>query len=231
MSCRKRKTHVAFKNFSNFLHYNSRTAYETCSSRKRKTHVTFKIFRSSLQYNSRTTHNTCSYRKQKTHVTFKNSAILFITTPELHEIHVHAGNGKLTLLSRILAIHYNSRTIYNTCSCRKQKKQTNNQTNKTKQKKNNNNKKLTLLSRISMILFITTPEFHIIQSCPCSKRNTFKNFSNSLIITTPEEPMIHVHAGNGKLTLLSTISAILFVTTPELHIIHVHEGNRKLTLL
>ena len=51
-SCRKRKTHVTFKNFST-LHYNSRTIHNACSCRKRKTHVTFKNFSSSLQYNCR----------------------------------------------------------------------------------------------------------------------------------------------------------------------------------
>ena len=69
-------------------------------------------------------------------------------------------------------------------------------------------------------------------TCSCREQKTYVTFKiQQFSYYNTRTTHNTFHSGNGKLTLLSTISAILFVTTPKLHIIHVHAGNRKLTLL
>ena len=168
---------------------------------------------------------------QKTCVTFNTFSFRFITTPRFHIIHVqnytYAGNytpagsrkTRVTFFSFSNSLHYNSRTIHNSCTSR--------------------NGKLALLSILSAILFVTTPELYIIHvqagmensryflyfqrfsslqpqnytqfmyKQEWKTRVTFYTFSDSLRYNSRT---IHnsCTSRNGKLALLSMLSAILY---------------------
>ena len=169
-------------------------------------------------------------------------------------VHVDPGNGKLTLLST-LSSPYNTHTT--TCLCRSRKRKTHFtfytfitlQHTPLLVHVDPGNGKLTLLSTLSSSYNTHTT------TCSCRSRKRKTHFTFYTFITLQHTPLlVHVDPGNGKLTLLSTLSSpynthtatcscgsrkrkthftfYTFITlqhTPLL--VHVDPGKGKLTLL
>ena len=93
-------------------------AHITCTCRERKTRVIFGTFSNHPHYSSQLHIIHVHAGSGKLALLSIRSATLFITTQELHKI--HTGNGKLPVTFRILSnsFHYNHRTIHNPCPCR-----------------------------------------------------------------------------------------------------------------